>query len=137
MQEKESVSVKKRFIEIPEKKMVIAMLDKKYSAVDEVKRINHRAAFILNRTDFIFGRAPLANSYFKSIARCNGNDTYDRKIGRNIARRKVDYKYHKSMANQYNYYIRLLEDIIAMLEQLRNEHIQERLHIESEMQEYK
>ena len=41
------------------------------------------------------------------------------------------------MANQYNYYIRLLEDIIAMLEQLRNEHIQERLHIESEMQEYK
>ena len=128
--------MKKKFIELPEKKTVIAMMEEEHSVSEEILSANKKYAFILNKLDFIFGRSKLGNPYFKSKAIASEDDMFDAKIGREIAGQKVDYKYHKSMISQYNRYISLLEDMIDMLETLRNKHINKRRKIERHMKEY-
>lgn len=129
--------MKKKYIELPEKKTVIAMMDKKHSISEEISSVSKKYAFILNRIDFIFGRNKSNNSYFKSKAIALEDDVFDVKIGREIAGQKVDYKYHKSMISQYNRYILLLENMIDTLENLRNKHIDKRRKIENDMKKYK
>jgi len=119
----EKIYMKKKFIDIPEKNKVIAMMEEKHSVIDEISNASKKYAFVLNRIDFMFGRKDSTNPYFKSEAVAYLPDTFDVKTGHEIAGQKVDYKYHKSMIKQYNRYIGLLEDIIDTLERLRNEHI--------------
>lgn len=129
-------NMNKRFIELPEKKMVIAMMEKRHTILEEILPASKKYAFIFNRLDFIFGRKEPSNPYFKSKAIASEDDVFDAKIGREIAGQKVDYKYHKSMICQYNRYILLLEGMINALEELRNKHISERRKIENNMKKY-
>jgi len=129
--------MKKKFIDIPEKNKVIAMMEEKHSIIDEISNMSKKCAFILNRIDFMFGRKGSSNPYFKSEAVAYSPDTFDIKTGRKIAGQKVDYKYHQSMIKQYNRYIELLKDIIDTLERLRNEHISKRIKIVNNMKRFK
>lgn len=128
--------MKKKFIELPEERTVIAMMEENHTVVKELEKTSKKYAFILNRIDFMFGRKDSGNSYFKSEAVADKNDLFDINIGREIAGQKVDYKYHKSMVKQYNRYILLLENIIDTLENLRNKHIDKRRKIENNMKKY-
>lgn len=128
--------MKKKYVELPEERTVIAMMDKKYSVANELENVSKKYAFILNRIDFIFGRKDSGNPYYKSEAVADENDEFDIKIGREIAGQKVDYKYHKSMIKQYNRYILLLENMIDMLEKLRNKHIDKRRKIIDNMKKF-
>ena len=129
--------MKKKFIAIPEKNKVIAMMEEKYSIIDEIKKSNKKFAFVLNRIDFMFNRKDSSNPYFKSEAVAYSPDVFDIEIGREIAGQKVEYKYHRSMVTQYNRYIGLLEDIIDFLERLRNEHISKSRKITDNMKRFK
>lgn len=129
--------MKKKFIDIPEKNKVIAMMEEKYSIIDEIKKSNKKFAFVLNRIDFMFNRKDSSNPYFKSEAVAYPPDVFDIEIGREIAGQKVEYKYHRSMVTQYNRYIGLLEDIIDFLERLRNEHISKSRKITDNMKRFK
>lgn len=128
--------MKKRFIELPEKNTVIAMMENKHSVANEVKTVNKNYEFILNRLDFVFGRKESSNPYYKSKAVSDGDDTFDVKTGREIAGQKADYKYHKSMIDQYNRYILLLENMIDTLEKLRNKHIDRKRKITDNMRKF-
>ena len=112
----------KKFIVIPEKKTVIAMLEKNIALVDELKNVNENFAFILNRIDFIFGRTKSSNSLFKSYAKCVDTDTFDESISKKIASKKVETKFHTSMCKQCNRYIRFLEEMIDALKEIRYLH---------------
>lgn len=128
--------MKKRFIELPEKNTVIAMMEKKPSIIKEIESANKGYAFVLNKLEFMFGRKESSNPHFKSEAVAHDGDEFDIKIGRQIAEQKVDYKYHKSMVSQYNRYISLLENIITALENLRNKHISKKRKIENNMKKF-
>lgn len=128
--------MKKRYIELPEERTIIAMMEEKHTVAKELEKVSKKYAFILNRIDFIFGRKGSSNPYFKSEAVADENDSFDVKIGQEIAGQKVDYKYHKSMIIQYNRYILLLENMIATLENLRSKHISKKRKIESNMKKY-
>lgn len=128
--------MKKKFIELPEKNTVIAMMENKHSVANEVKTVNKNYEFILNRLDFVFGRKESSNPYYKSKAVADGDDTFDVKTGRKIAGQKADYKYHKSMIDQYNRYILLLENMIDTLEKLRNKHIDKKRKITDNMRKF-
>lgn len=125
--------MQKKFIELPEKKTVIAMLEKPHTIEDELNNVDKKVGFILHRLDFLFGRNKPSNPYFKSVAKCSEEDSFDINIGRKIAGQKVDNRLHKAMIKQYNRYINMLEDVISTLEQLRNEHITKSLQIEEEI----
>lgn len=128
--------MKKRFIELPGRNTVIAMMEKKPSIIKEVESANKKYAFVLNRLEFMFGQRESSNPYFKSTAVAHNGDEFDVETGREIAEQKVDYKYHKSMVNQYNKYISLLENIITVLENLRNKHISKKRKIENNMKKF-
>ena len=128
--------MKKKFIELPKENTVIAMMENKHSIADEVKTVNKNYAFILNRIDFVFGRKESSNPYYKSTAVADVNDTFDAKVGREIAGQKTDYKYHKSMVDQYNRHILLLENMIDTLEKLRNRHIDKKRRITDNMKRF-
>lgn len=128
--------MKKRFIELPERNTIIAMMEKKPSIIEEIKGVNKSYAFVLNKLEFMFGRKESSNPYFRSEAVAHDGDEFDIKIGREIAEQKVDYKYHKSMVSQYNKYILLLENIITTLENLRNKHISKKRKIENSMKKF-
>lgn len=128
--------MKKRYVELPEKNTVIAMMENRHSVADEVKTVNKNYAFILNRIDFVFGRKESGNPYYRSTAVSDGDDTFDAKIGREIAGQKTDYKYHKSMVDQYNRHILLLENMIDTLEKLRNKHIEKKRKITDNMKKF-
>lgn len=128
--------MKKKFIELPEKNTVIAMMENKHYISEEIKTVNKNYAFILNRIDFIFGRRESSNPYYRSEAVACEGDGFDVKIGRDIAGQKTDYKYHKSMIDQYNRYILLLESMIDALEKLRNKHISKKIKIKNNMKKF-
>lgn len=128
--------MKKRYVELPEKNTVIAMMENKHSIADEVITVNKNYAFILNRIDFVFGREESSNPYYKSKAVANGNDVFDIKTGREIAGQKTDYKYHKSMVDQYNRHILMLENMIDVLEKLRNKHIEKKRKIKDNIKKF-
>lgn len=128
--------MKKRFIELPKKNTVIAMMEEKPSIIKEIESVNKSYSFVLNKLEFMFGRKESGNPYFKSKAVAHDGDEFDIRIGRQIAEQKVDYKYHKSMVSQYNRYISLLENIITTLESLRNKHIGKKRKIENSMKKF-
>ena len=128
--------MKKKYIDIPEKKTVIALMDKKYTVTEELESFNKKIAFILNKLDFMFKQNESSNPYFKSKAVAHESDEFDVKVGREIASQKVDYKYHNSMIKQYNRYIDTLENIITTLELLRNKHISKSRKIKSKMKKF-
>lgn len=130
------MKMKKRFIELPDKNTVIAMMEEKYSITKEVEKVNKNYAFIVNKIDFIFGRKESSNPYYKSEAVAHNGDEFDVKIGREIAGQKTDYKYHRSMVDQYNRYILLLESMIDTLEKLRNKHISKKMKIKNNMKKF-
>lgn len=132
----EGMFMKKRYIELPEKNTIIAMMENKHSIANEVKTVNKNYAFILNRIDFIFGRKESSNPYYKSTAVADRDDVFDLKTGREIAGQKTDYKYHKSMIDQYNRHILLLENMIDILEKLRNKHIDKKRKIADNMKKF-
>lgn len=128
--------MKKKYIELQEKNTVIAMMDEKPSIIKEIEDINKNYAFILNKIDFIFRCSKSSNPYFKSKAVAQAGDIFDIRIGKKIAGQKVDYKYHKSMVDQYNRYILVLECIITALENLRNKHIGKKIKIENSIKKF-
>jgi hypothetical protein len=129
--------MKKKYIEQPENRKVIAMLQERQEVIDEVSNYNQKMADILYIIDEIVGKQTSKNPTYKSCAICDDRDEFDVKIGRKIAADKVDLKYHTAMTKKYNRYIGMLEDIIIVLEGLRNVHLQKRLLAEDDLQKYR
>lgn len=76
------------------------------------------------------------SSEYKGVAKCDPRDTYDEKIGRDIALLTASKKYHKAAAVRYgklaNYFVKVMSEMLK----LQDSHLLEERKIEEELKKY-
>ena len=119
--------MRKRYIVNPEDRVVVAMYDD-VNAFDDayeevIKSCSHTTRGLFNCPMMVMETAgdPSINT-LKALSRCDEVDTFDEKIGKDIAGAKLDMKRHLKFARQYDRYLGILEKAMGELYKLAKYH---------------
>ena len=97
-----------KYIQIPEKKMTIAILeDCRYDAVVKIAKIlDSTSSLRFNPEKYL-----MSNS-FKAIAKCAPDDVWDEDVGKAVAKAKVMKKYYKSYDKRLDAFVDELNEVM-------------------------
>lgn len=120
----------KKVIVNPEEKIVVAMMeDFPKTVVKEcMEKCNYVTAEVVR--DVVFWNDydidKSTNPLFKAVSKCDEFDTFDERVGAEIACSLVDKKYHAAMAKKYSlikkYLYKVIKDI-ELLEAMHNKKV--------------
>lgn len=118
---------KKKVIVKPNEKIVVAMMENQPKGVvdeciDKCSKVTANIIATVGYTKSIEVYNS-TNSLFKSVSKCDEYDTFDEKVGKEIACSLVDKKYHIAMGKKYaqikKYLLKAIEEI-EVLEDMHN-----------------
>lgn len=133
------MSMRKRFITNEENGTVIAILDDYEDVCKEVlRRCTNNTAITVLGAIFNFEECDLkelnTNSVFKGVAKCDGSDKYDERIGKDIAGNKADMKYHNAMAKKYKMIFNVLKEAAEEIDRLYARHTVKAYNIKNDLE---
>ena len=73
---------------------------------------------------------------FKGVARCQEEDEFSEKTGKQIADMKVGYKYHMSMYKKYQQLLSIIRDIECDVMDLKDSHIEKAIKLDEKLAEF-
>lgn len=111
---------KKKFDVDKKNKIVMSEYEDDINFYDEMNYSTKLAAYLLNGT---YKDYSTSNTKFKTIVKCDPSDTFDEKIGKDIAGSLTDYKYHDYIARQYE---KAIDEMEEMIEQAKKEILRHR-----------
>lgn len=115
----------KKVIVKPHEKLVVAMMEKYPKRVNDEceERCSHTTAEIVREIVFWEDLNHSTNPFFKAVSKCDKEDTFDERVGKEIACSLVDKKYHVAMAKKYSkikkYLLKAIEEV-SVLEDMHN-----------------
>lgn len=128
---------KKNFIVKPESKRVIAAIQKPVSVLEDLKKnSSHITSKVVMQILLTYDIEKSTNSNYKAIACCDERDEFDEKIGKKIASKKCDAKYHMRKVKQYKRILKILEQISNEIHHIYYSHSAKLKKIEQELEEY-
>lgn len=102
-----------KYIQLPEKKMTIAILeDCRYDAVVKISKMLEAASSLR----FDPQKYLMANS-FRAIAKCAPEDEWDEEVGKAVAKAKVMKKYYKAYDKRLDAFVDELNDAMFEISQ--------------------